>query len=564
MHGNTLHGNREIPRSSAVRERPQTASGSPRAYADDERTREVGQLRSTEKSPNKAEGTGGGGGGGKGAGQGKLARAQRAPDSEPGRRAQRARAGTSGSEERTGSSGSPRSCITSTTSSGCGRRTSRSSGTRPPGSTARRGSTTARTWRTTSRTSSERLRARSVPGEAGAAGVHPEGGRAAAAARRARAGRQDRPARRRRGAERDLRTGLPRVLVRIPAGAQPAPSAGRARGRASEQRKVNWVLDADIRSFFDTLEHEWLVKFIEHRVADRARRAAHPEMAAAPACWRTGKRTRSEVGTVQGGSISPLLANIYLHYVFDLWVQRWRTAAGARRRDRRALCRRLRRGLRASSRKPSGSWPSCASDSRSSAWSCTPTRRGSSSSAASRNRTGATRATAKPETFNFLGFTHICAKTRNGQVHGAAADDAPEVAGEAAGGEDRAAATHAHAHPGARGVPARRSLAGHVRYYGVPMNGPALSAFRQGGGLAVAARSCAVAARRNRLPWERMRRLHRTAGFRLPASVIPIRSCAWRHHPRQEPDAVMPPVRICGGGHERSWIPTPTYLGDSC
>jgi group II intron reverse transcriptase/maturase len=88
-------------------------------------------------------------------------------------------------------------------------------------------------------------------------------------------------------------------------------------------KKVNWVLDADIRSFFDTLRHEWLVQFIEHRVADR-RVVRLIQKWLAAGVLEDGQRTRSEVGTVQGGSISPLLANVYLHYVFDLWIQRWR------------------------------------------------------------------------------------------------------------------------------------------------------------------------------------------------------------------------------------------------
>jgi RNA-directed DNA polymerase len=89
-------------------------------------------------------------------------------------------------------------------------------------------------------------------------------------------------------------------------------------------KRVNWVLDADIRGFFDTLDHGWLVKFVEHRVADR-RIVRLIQKWLTAGVLEEGKRTRSEVGTVQGGSISPLLANIYLHYVFDLWVQRWRT-----------------------------------------------------------------------------------------------------------------------------------------------------------------------------------------------------------------------------------------------
>ncbi len=89
------------------------------------------------------------------------------------------------------------------------------------------------------------------------------------------------------------------------------------------KRKVNWVLDADIRAFFDTLDHGWLVKFVEHRVADR-RIVRLIQKWLNAGVLEDGQRTVSEVGTVQGGSISPLLANLYLHYVFDLWVQRWR------------------------------------------------------------------------------------------------------------------------------------------------------------------------------------------------------------------------------------------------
>src|SRR5262245_6046695 len=88
-------------------------------------------------------------------------------------------------------------------------------------------------------------------------------------------------------------------------------------------KKVKWVLDADIRGFFDTLDHGWLVKFVEHRVGDR-RVVRLIQKWLAAGVLEDGRQTRSEVGTVQGGSISPLLANLYLHYVFDLWAQRWR------------------------------------------------------------------------------------------------------------------------------------------------------------------------------------------------------------------------------------------------
>src|SRR5262249_17511805 len=88
-------------------------------------------------------------------------------------------------------------------------------------------------------------------------------------------------------------------------------------------RRVNWVLDADVRKFYDTLDQGWLVKFIEPRIAvQRGVRLTQKWLKAGVV--EEGKRVLSEIGTVQGGSISPLLSNIYLHYVLDLWVQRWR------------------------------------------------------------------------------------------------------------------------------------------------------------------------------------------------------------------------------------------------
>src|ERR1700732_989739 len=88
-------------------------------------------------------------------------------------------------------------------------------------------------------------------------------------------------------------------------------------------RKVNWVLDLDLRGFFDALSHEWLVKFVEHRIADR-RVVRLIQKWLNAGVLEDGKRTRTEEGTPQGGSASPLLANVYLHYGFDLWAQAWR------------------------------------------------------------------------------------------------------------------------------------------------------------------------------------------------------------------------------------------------
>ena len=88
-------------------------------------------------------------------------------------------------------------------------------------------------------------------------------------------------------------------------------------------KKVNWVLDADIRGFFDNLNHDWLIKFVEHRIGDkRVIRLIQKWLKAG--VMQDGRVNETEEGVPQGGSISPLLANIYLHYVLDLWAQQRR------------------------------------------------------------------------------------------------------------------------------------------------------------------------------------------------------------------------------------------------
>jgi len=91
-----------------------------------------------------------------------------------------------------------------------------------------------------------------------------------------------------------------------------------------QRKRVNWILDADIRSFFDQMGHEWLLKFIQHRIADkRILRLIQKWLKAGVS--EDGEWSETKVGTPQGAVISPLLANIYLHYVFDLWLEAWRT-----------------------------------------------------------------------------------------------------------------------------------------------------------------------------------------------------------------------------------------------
>ena len=242
-----------------------------------------------------------------------------------------------------------------------------------------------------------------------------------------------------------------------------------------ETKKVNWVLDADIRAFFDTLDHEWLIRFVEHRVADR-RVVRLIQKWLSAGVLEDGERTRSQMGTVQGGSISPLLANIYLHYVFDLWVHRWRKrqARGAivvvrfaddfvvgfehhEEADRflGELRERFARfGLALHPAK---------------------TRLIEFGRHAGRNRRG--RGNGKPETFNFLGFTHSCSKTRKGgftvlrqTMRRRWQAKLQEVKTELR--------RRLHAPIPEQGAYLSAVLRGHARYYGVPRNGPRLSAFR--------------------------------------------------------------------------------------
>jgi len=109
-------------------------------------------------------------------------------------------------------------------------------------------------------------------------------------------------------------------------GARPGRNAHQALtalDHALHVKRVKWVLDADLRDFFGSLEHAWLSRFVEHRIGDkRVVRLIRQWLAAG--VLEDGAWTASETGTPQGGSISPLAANLYMHYVFDLWAQRWR------------------------------------------------------------------------------------------------------------------------------------------------------------------------------------------------------------------------------------------------
>jgi len=269
-------------------------------------------------------------------------------------------------------------------------------------------------------------------------------------------------------------------------------------------RKVNWVLDLDIQGFFDGLSHEWLVKFVEHRVADR-RVVRLIQKWLRAGVLEDGKRIRVQEGTPQGGSASPLLANVYLHYVFDLWVQAWRRKCAhgdvivVRYADdivvgfqvqsdadrfRAELTERMRKfhlELHPEKTRLLEFGPYAIDQRR---W----------------------RGEGKPETFNFLGFTHICVKKRsNGRFTVLRQTIRKRL--QAKLNEVKAELQRRMHEPiPEQGKWLHAVVGGHIRYYGVPMNQPALAIFRfQVGRLWH--RALSRRGQNGRVLWDRMRRL---------------------------------------------------------
>jgi len=239
-------------------------------------------------------------------------------------------------------------------------------------------------------------------------------------------------------------------------------------------RKVNWVLDADIRGFFDTLDHGWLVRFVEHRVGDR-RVVRLIQKWLNAGVLEDGKRVRSEVGTVQGGSVSPLLANIYLHYVFDLWVQRWRRRQARgdvvvvryvddfvvgfeHRAEAERFLAELRERFAQFGLELHPDKTRLIEFGRYAA-----ERRGK-------------RGSGRPETFNFLGFTHSCSKTKKGRfaVLRQTMRKRWQAKLKAVAAELR---RRMHDPVPEQGAYVRAVVTGHMNYYSVPRNGPAVRAF---------------------------------------------------------------------------------------
>jgi len=269
------------------------------------------------------------------------------------------------------------------------------------------------------------------------------------------------------------------------------------------RKKVNWVLDADIRDFFTSLDRGWLEKFLEHRIADtRVLRLIGKWLGAG--IIEDGEWSKTVQGAPQGASVSPLLANVYLHYVFDLWAKQWRgrhahgdmvivrycddfVVGFEHERDARRFYADLRErfakfGLELADDK-------------------TRLVEFGRFAASNRDRRGA----GRPETFDFLGFTHMCGTTRNGRFLLKRVTIAKRMRAKLAeikhGLRRR---MHLPIPEQARWLAS--VVRGHYDYYAVPGNSQALDAFRR----QVVwhwIRALRRRSQRTRMTWKRMSRL---------------------------------------------------------
>jgi RNA-directed DNA polymerase len=309
-------------------------------------------------------------------------------------------------------------------------------------------------------------------------------------------------------------------------------------------KKVNFILDADIRSYFDSINQAWLIRFLKHRINDpRIIRLIQKWLKAG--ILEDGIVTASDTGTGQGSVASPLLANVYLHYVFDLWAERWRRreASGdmvlVRYADDIIIgfqyendARRFRDAMRERLEEYSLSLHPDK----------TRLIEFGRFAAAQRVRRGL----GKPETFRFLGFTFICGRSRRGRF---------ALKRKSRGDRMRAKLKdikkemrrRMHQPIPEQGKWLRQVVSGFFAYHAVPTNSRAMHTFRH---LVTDLwrRSLQRRSQRDRMTWDRIRKL--TDDFLPPARILH----PWPHarfavkHPRWEPSALIGHARICAGG----------------
>lgn len=239
-------------------------------------------------------------------------------------------------------------------------------------------------------------------------------------------------------------------------------------------QKVNWVLDADIRKFFDSVDHDWLMRMLAHRIADR-RVLRLIESWLKAGVLEQGAVQETTEGTPQGSGISPLLANVFLHYVLDLWTHRWRQTQARGRVIVVRYCDDFVMGFE------------CAADARS-LLEALRDRLGKFGLALHADKTRliafgrlvaidrARRGQRRPETFAFLGFTHYCAWTRTGSFVVKRRTQSKRMTAKLKAMRE-VARRRMHA-------PVREQyqwlcsvLRGHYAYYGLRSNLPALATF---------------------------------------------------------------------------------------
>ena len=313
---------------------------------------------------------------------------------------------------------------------------------------------------------------------------------------------------------------------------------------AITRMKVNWILDADIQSFFDSVSHDWLVRFVEHRIGDpRVIRLIRKWLKAG--VMEEGVITPTEAGTPQGAVASPLLANIYLHYVFDLWAQRWRhhhahgnvilvryaddiVAGFEHEADAQRFLADLQQRMEkfALSLHPDK------------------TRLIEFGRHAATNR--ARRDLGKPETFNFLGFTHICGRSRQGafQLQRKSRRDRMRAKLRAIKKELR---RRMHEPILEQGRWLRQVVRGYFAYHAVPTNAASLNAFRHYVE-DLWRRTLKRRSQKDHTTWDRITRLA-TDFLPTPRVLHPWPDARFAvTHPRWEPNARIGPVRFCAGG----------------
>ncbi|WP_398577292.1 group II intron reverse transcriptase/maturase [Stigmatella hybrida] len=271
-----------------------------------------------------------------------------------------------------------------------------------------------------------------------------------------------------------------------------------------KRRKVNWVLDADIRGFFDAIDHGWLVKFVEHRIGDhRLLRLIQKWLNAG--VMEEGTWTQSKVGSPQGATVSPLLANIYLHYALDLWVHQWRkrTARGEvvvvryaddfvvgfeHEEDGKKLHEDLRERLRKFQLELHSDKTRLIEFGR--------------DANAKRLRRGERGAA---ETFRFLGLVHICGKSRRGYFLLTRHTDSKRMRTTLRALKN-AMARRRHEPVDAQGRWLGSVVRGYFAYHAVPTNSRAIGRFRTEV-IRTWEKSLRRRSQRHRLNWKRMTRL---------------------------------------------------------